>query len=369
VLRFRDIEGTLEDAAIRLEKERHLDVLETQARVREAEEAKAAEERRERQALAAREAEERYQLRMAEHRALQAEQAQAAAEKRKVLDAELDSCAERMTYPFRLWACVGDTDESTGWEWEQLLCPEGPHEDTFSYLGHAREIDFGVSTLPPGQSCEFSYPETEGGYETITSQEQRLDLAKSVNEVARGGDYPAWLTVDLDAVRWSVFTEWVQAYGEWQNSRPYDCLGGVCLNAWSSDLTPKVVTVARTPMQRTVEVCNNRVAAIYLVAGWVHYQDNFEWVDIAPGAVIDTYTDGTPGSNFRASAEREMAAMGWVYNVLPDSTTSFYKHPHKKGIRMTEFKRSSYGTGWAVTLSSKHPGYSELCQGELREGL
>lgn len=194
-LRRREIEGTLDNVAARLEKEEAERIaLEEQAeRVRVA----AEEFRRTQQEL--REIEEERNRRLAEE----------TAERRAVSEREMQACRDRQTYPLRLWACP----QLSEWGWyvdDPALCSVGPYEDSPA-SEHAVLVDFGVDILPSEDRCEFTYPLYDGA--DFTGADMMQDVLGKVNDnytedcyyegctyrrLAEPPFLPAeWLTVDI----------------------------------------------------------------------------------------------------------------------------------------------------------------------------
>ena len=307
----------------------------------------------------------REEARKAEERRLQ-EEARKAEEARRVAAAreaakekDLADCLAKMTYAYTLWACpFGEYAVSPS------ECEPDANTPTEKY---AVEVDMGVHTLPPGETCS-------GAYARVSDSEFKADLLKTVNEVLGGGARrPAFLVVDLESPVKQAYANWRKAEDRRLAAIPYDCLAGVCLNAPATRIADKLVTVSEVVMHRTVEVCSGRVVSVEVYAGWV--LPTFEFATIAGGAEFETDGDGMEiySTAHAEQISKELEVMGWVLFTESDYPGYYsqkaYEIPTKRGWRNIMRIQGEDHYSWRVDLKTVHPDKDALCAPKRQQGL
>jgi len=145
--------------------------------------------------------------------------------------------------------------------------------------------------------------------------------------------------------------------------RPYDCLAGVCLNDAAVPVQDSAVSLAGRTWQRTVAVCQNKVASVILNTGW--YQPGIKLDGVVPG--VYTLTSGDAGPEmmaFRNKLDASLRSQQWR-EVTVQGTAAVYRFavPALAGTRILAFEKleTSAPHVWTVSLAAIHPNSTELC--------
>jgi hypothetical protein len=275
---------------------------------------------------------------------------------------EKAECKALWTYPARIWAC-----------------PDGSFASEPCTYGE-EVVDLGLLVLPPGTVCSNG----------TTHQRMMRNIVAKAKDVAGTGSRPASFKADVvtpsikalknyqDAVAAEQEREreaW-EAERERQDRLPYDCLAGICLNARATPIPDKIVTVSEHKMHRKVEVCSGKVVSVSVAAGWV--QEKFTWVDILPGAVVRTYSDGRPAGDFRNQVREIQNERGWLFEHAASDegdgegyTVTLWSLPSTKGWRELYWEKAgpSMPHGWRVDITTRHPDEDALCESKRQQGL
>jgi hypothetical protein len=150
-----------------------------------------------------------------------------------------------------------------------------------------------------------------------------------------------------------------------------DCLAGVCIGSKPAkgSTTDTLVTVSNHSWMRTLEVCEGRIVAISIWAGW--YQNGFLWGNVISGSTTPVYDeDGSAAVTVRDRVAEAMEANGWVIQDF-EAPMAFYASPEVKGIRGVTFERSGdlSANGWYVSVVAVHPDSKQMCASKNAQGL
>ena len=154
-------------------------------------------------------------------------------------------------------------------------------------------------------------------------------------------------------------------------TKKYDCLAGLCLNAKA--MPAKAVTVVSDhKWTREAEICSGKIVSITISTGWV--QPDFEWSNLLPGTStpIGVGENGTAAVVVHKRVQKAMENKGWIpYHYDKEAKAMLLAHPEVAGSRAIFFERSkgSGPQGWGVSLSSIHPDRRDLCRSKTEEGL
>lgn len=146
--------------------------------------------------------------------------------------------------------------------------------------------------------------------------------------------------------------------------RPYDCLAGVCLNDVAVAMQDSAVSMSGRTWQRTVEVCQNRVASVVLNTGW--YQPGITLQGVISGVYTLTQGDAGPEAMaFRSKLDAALRSQEWrEVTVQGPATVYRFAVPALGGTRVLALERleATAPHVWTVTLGSSHPNRTELCK-------
>jgi hypothetical protein len=146
--------------------------------------------------------------------------------------------------------------------------------------------------------------------------------------------------------------------------RPYDCLAGVCLNDVAVSVQDITVSMAGRTWQRSIEVCQNRVASIALNTGW--YQPGIKLDGVLPGVYTLTQGDAGPEAMaLRSKVDATIRAQEWrEVTVQGPATVYWFAVSALGGTRILALERleATAPHVWTVTLGSAHPNRTELCK-------
>lgn len=155
-------------------------------------------------------------------------------------------------------------------------------------------------------------------------------------------------------------------------TKKYDCLAGLCLNAKAVSPAKTVTVVSDHKWTREFEVCSGKIVGITISAGWA--QPGFVWTNLLSGTStsIGRDEDGTAAVVVHKRVQGAMEAKGWTpFHYDKDTKGMLLAHPDVVGHRAIFFERSSNSEplGWGVTLISMHPDRQDLCRAKNEQGL
>jgi hypothetical protein len=145
---------------------------------------------------------------------------------------------------------------------------------------------------------------------------------------------------------------------------PYDCLGGVCLNAQASSIPEKIVQVVGHNFRRRTKVCKGRVVEIRVIASWTTYPRS-EYV--IPGANThwgETSSDIPGPGDIKDRLEKGLETLGWEAPLF-----RVWGSPKVQGVRLIEDWSNTTSENQTLSLVSEHPRKDELCAYQTVQGL
>ncbi len=148
---------------------------------------------------------------------------------------------------------------------------------------------------------------------------------------------------------------------------PYDCLGGVCLNAQASVIQEKVVQVVGHNFRRYTKTCNGRVVLIRLTASWTHVGSSSYAV---PGAntlwsTLENDVGALGPSDVYIRLDSGLGTMGWE----PSKASGWWTSPKVQGNRSVDYRDNLASDYTALDFISEHPRKDELCAYQKVQGL
>jgi len=148
---------------------------------------------------------------------------------------------------------------------------------------------------------------------------------------------------------------------------PYDCLGGVCLNAQASVIPEKIVQVVGHNFRRYTTTCKGRVVLIRLTTSWTHlgYSDraipgaNILWHVVEDSDVVLGPTE------LYIRLDKGLETLGWESSRAGGRWTS----PKVQGDRSVEDFDDMTSGDTTMSIISEHPRKDELCAYQGVQGL
>ena len=148
---------------------------------------------------------------------------------------------------------------------------------------------------------------------------------------------------------------------------PYDCLGGVCLNAQASSIPEKVVQVVGHNFRRRTTTCKGRVVEIRVITSWTSHGSSERAI---PGAntilyMVENHSGVSSFYDIRQLLEEGLDKMGWSTWKSQDRLRS----PKVQGDRLIETWDHLNTGDTTLSLVSEHPYKDDLCAYQKVQGL
>lgn len=148
---------------------------------------------------------------------------------------------------------------------------------------------------------------------------------------------------------------------------PYDCLGGVCLNAQASVISEKVVQVVGHNFRRYTTTCKGRVVLIRLTASWTQVGSSSRAI---PGAntlwsILENSEVALGPSDVYIRLDSGLGTMGWESSKAGGRWTS----PKVQGDRNVDYWDDLTSGDTTLNFTSEHPRKDELCAYQKVQGL